>query len=412
MARVVNKLTETEVKHATFSKLGKRKKLSDGAGLYLDVQKTGRYWRLKYRFGGKEKLLALGVYPKVTLKQARVKRDEAKKLLAEGINPIAERHRVKVDQANASATTFRAVALEWLEEVHKKNVGSTTYPKNHRRLEMYAFPKLGRMPMAEIEPPEVLAVLREIEGKGHVDNAHRMKTLIGQVFRYAVSTGRAQRDVTADLRGILPSANVKHHAAVTTPEEIAAMLNRLDTYWGSPTVCMALQLAPYVFLRPGNLRQMRWDQVDWEEKLWSAETTKNGEPLIVPLASQVIDLLESLHQLNGNREWVFPGGHSPNRPMSENALTGAINRLGLKGTMTGHGFRAMAKTVLTERLGFRTEVIEMQMAHRVRDVHGRAYNRTTWLPERRSMMQHWADYLDSLKRPDRNVIPIRGAAQP
>lgn len=335
MARVVNKLTETEVKHATFSKLGKRKKLSDGAGLYLDVQKTGRYWRLKYRFGGKEKLLALGVYPKVTLKQARVKRDEAKKLLAEGINPIAERHRVKVDQANASATTFRAVALEWLEEVHKKNVGSTTYPKNHRRLEMYAFPKLGRMPMAEIEPPEVLAVLREIEGKGHVDNAHRMKTLIGQVFRYAVSTGRAQRDVTADLRGILPSANVKHHAAVTTPEEIAAMLNRLDTYWGSPTVCMALQLAPYVFLRPGNLRQMRWDQVDWEEKLWSAETTKNGEPLIVPLASQVIDLLESLHQLNGNREWVFPGGHSPNRPMSENALTGAINRLGLKGTMTG-----------------------------------------------------------------------------
>ncbi|MBZ2170387.1 tyrosine-type recombinase/integrase [Marinobacter sp. F4216] len=397
MARAANKLTETAIRHATFSKYGKRKKLADGAGLFLDVQKAGRYWRMKYRYSGKEKLLALGVYPEISLKEARIKRDEAKRLLANHIDPVAHRQREKIVRIKASATTFKAVAQEWLEQVHKKSVGATTYPKNERRLEMYAYPKLGRFPISEIEPPDVLAVLREIEGKGHVDNAHRLKTLIGQVFRYAVSTGRAQRDVTADLRGILPAPNVKHHPAVTTPDEIAAMLRTIDTYWGSPTVCLALKVSPYVFLRPGNLRQMRWDEIDWMAKTWTTDTTKNGEPLIVPLAAQVIELLHELEGINGNREWVFPSGHGRGRPMSENAITGALNRLELQGVMTAHGFRAMAKTVLTERLGFRTAIIEMQMAHRVRDVHGRAYNRTTWLPERREMMQQWADYLDSLK---------------
>jgi integrase len=275
---------------------------------------------------------------------------------------------------------------------------------------MYAFPKLGRFPIGEIEPTDVLAVLREIEGKGHVDNAHRLKTLIGQVFRYAVSTGRAQRDVTADLRGILPAPQVKHHAALVTPDEIAALLRRVETYWGHQTVCLALRVAPYVFLRPGNLRRMRWKEIDWNEKTWTTATTKNGEPLVVPLASQVIELLRELQEVNGNREWVFPSGHGRGLPMSENAVSGALNRLELQGIMTGHGFRAMAKTVLTERLGFRTEIIEMQLAHRVRDVHGRAYNRTTWLPERREMMQQWADYLDNLKTGG-NVVPIHKTAE-
>lgn len=410
MARATNKLTSTQIKSATFEKYGKRTKLADGNGLYLDIQKAGRYWRMKYRYAGKEKLLALGVYPETSLKDARAARDEARQLLAKDIDPSAYRRQSETQRRDAAANTLKAVALEWLEQVHKKNVGATTYPKNARRLEMYAYPKLGRFPIGEIEPPDVLAVLREIENRGHVDNAHRLKTLIGQVFRYAVSTGRAQRDVTADLRGILPAPNVKHHAAVVTPDEIADLLKKVDTYWGSPTVCLALKLSPYLFLRPGNLRHMRWEEIDWQDATWTTETTKNGEPLIVPLASQAIALLRELEGINGRDEWVFPSGHGKGRPMSENAVTGALNRLELKGIMSAHGFRAMAKTVLTERLGFRTEIIEMQMAHQVRDVHGRAYNRTTWLPERRDMMQQWADYLDNLKKPDNNVTPIHKTA--
>ena len=405
MARATNKLTSTQIKSATFEKYGKRTKLADGGGLYLDIQPGGRYWRMKYRYAGKEKLLALGVYSETTLKEARAARDEARKLLANEIDPAAHRRQSESERRDAAANTFRAVAIEWLEQVHKKAVGATTYPKNGRRLEMHVYPKLGARPLTEIEPPEILEVLRVIENKGHVDNAHRLKTLIGQVFRYGVSTGRAKRDVTADLRGILPAPEVKHHAAVITPDEIARLLNVIDSYWGNPTVCAALKIAPYVFLRPGNLRKMRWQEIDWDVLTWTTETSKNGEPLVVPLAEQVVILLREMEALNGRSEWVFPNGHGRVSPMSENAVSGALNRLGFKGIMTGHGFRAMAKTVLTERLNFRTEIIEMQMAHRVRDVHGRAYNRTTWLPERREMMQQWADYLDNL-RTGGNVVAI------
>lgn len=404
MSKATNKLTAASVKNATPEGQAQRK-LADGGGLTLVVKPDLKVWWMRYRYNSKERTFTLGNYPAVSLKEARAGRDQAKRLLAEGIDPVTNRANTKAGQVDATANTFKTIGVEWLEQVHKKNVGATTYPKNKRRFEMYAYPKLGRRPIAEIQPLDVLAVLREIEGKGHVDNAHRLKTLIGQVFRYAVSTGRAQRDVTADLRGILPAPEVKHHAAVVTPDEIAALLRKVETYWGHPTVCLALKLAPYVFLRPGNLRQMRWEEIDWDEKTWTTDTTKNGEPLVVPLASQVIDVLRELEGLNGRQEWVFPSGHGRGRPMSENAVTGALNRLELKGIMSAHGFRAMAKTVLTERLGFRTEIIEMQMAHQVRDVHGRAYNRTTWLPERRDMMQQWADYLDNL-RTDGNVVAI------
>jgi len=409
MSRAANKLTNTAVKNATTEGKAQRK-LADGGGLTLVVKPESKVWWFRYRYDGKERTLTLGAYPQTSLKEARAKRDEAKQLLAEGTDPVTHRATAKAERVEATANTFRAVALDWLENVHRKNVGATTYPKNARRLEMYAFPKLGRRPITEIEPPDVLAVLREIENRGHVDNAHRLKTLIGQVFRYAVSTGRAKRDVTADIRGILPAPNVKHHAAVVTPEEIADLLRKVDTYWGTPTVCLALRLSPLLFLRPGNLRRMRWEEIDWEAATWTTEHTKNGEALIVPLARQAIELLRELEEINGNREWVFPSGHGKGRPMSENAITGALNRLELKGIMSAHGFRAMAKTVLTERLGFRTEIIEMQMAHRVADVHGRAYNRTTWLPERRDMMQQWADYLDNLKKPGNNVTPIHKTA--
>lgn len=410
MGKPVNKLTENTVKHARFDKYGKRTKLADGGGLYLDVQQAGRYWRMKYRFGGKEKLLALGVYPTVPLKLARTKRDEAKRLLAEGIDPVTFRNTARTQRVEAAANTFRAVALEWLEHVHKKTVGETTWGRNERRLEMYAYPKLGRRPISEIEPPDVLMVLRDIENTGHLESAHRVKTLIGQVFRYAASAGTAKRDVTTDLRGMLPPAKPKHHAAVVTPEEIAKLLPRFDRYWGTPTVCLALKMSPYVFLRPGDLRTMRWDEIDWEEATWAREKTKNGEAFIVPLARQVIELLRQLQQINGKSDWVFPNGHGRKRPMSDNAVNAALKRLELRDVMTPHGFRAMARTVLAERLGFSTEIIEMQLAHRVRDVHGRAYNRTTWLPERRAMMQQWADYLDSLKKPNNNVAPIHQEA--
>ena len=405
MARATNKLTSPEVKAATFDKYGKRTKLADGGGLYLDIQPGGQYWRLKYRYAGKEKLLALGVYPETTLKQARTFRDDARQLLASGTDPAAYRRLSENQRREAATNTFRAVAMEWLEQVHCKSVGVTTYPKNVRRLEMHVYPKLGTRPLSDIEPSDVLEVLRVIESKGHVDNAHRLKTLIGQVFRYGVSTGRTKRDVTADLRGLLSAPDVRHHAAVITPNKIAHLLQELHAYWGNPTVCAALKIAPYVFLRPGNLRQMRWSEIDWDAATWTAETTKNGEPLVVPLASQVVGILREMHTLNGHEMWVFPSGHGRGRPMSENTVSAALNRMGFKGLMTGHGFRAMATTVLTERLGFRAEIIEMQMAHRVRDVHGRAYNRTTWLPERREMMQQWADYLDNL-RTGGNVVAI------
>lgn len=403
MGKAINKLTETKVKNSTFEKIGKRTKLADGGGLYLDVQPAGRYWRMKYRIAGKERLYSLGVYPETTLKQARAGRDEARRLLAEGVDPVARRRALDAIRAEVIANTFKAVALEWYEDVHKRTVGPTTHPKNKRRLELYVFPMLGRRPLAEIEPPEVLEVLRAIERKGHVDTAHRIKTLISQVFRYGVSTGRAKRDVTADLRGILRPVDVKHHPALVTPEEIAPLLRAIHDYQGTPTVTAALRLAPLLFLRPGNLRRMRWEDIEWDEATWSTQTTKNGEPLVVPLAWQAMAILRELEPLNGHREWVFPSLHGKGRPMSENAISAALNRMGFQGEMTGHGFRAMAKTVLTEKLGFRTEIIEMQMAHRVRDVHGRAYNRTTWLPERRDMMQQWADYLDNL-RAGNNVV--------
>ncbi|MFV8570033.1 tyrosine-type recombinase/integrase [Marinobacter sp. SBS5] len=409
MSRATNKLTETTTRHASFEKFGKRTKLADGGGLYLDVQKAGKYWRLKYRYGGKEKLLALGVYPDVTLKTARSKRDEAKRLLAKGIDPTIHRHTSKAEFVEASANTFKAVSLEWLEKVHKKKVSESHSGRNERRLEMYAYPKLGRLPISEIEAPIVLTALRDIETTGHLETAHRVKTLIGQVFSYAISTGRATRNPAADLRGVLPPSKPKHHASVVTPTEIGQVLRLLDTYWGTPTVCKALKISPYVFVRPGELRTMRWDQIDWDEALWERETSKNGQPFIVPLAQQVIELLKELREVNGKSEWIFPNGHSRNRPMSDNGVNSALKRLELRDIMTPHGFRAMARTVLEERLNFRQEIIELQIAHTVKDMHGRAYNRTTWLPERRNMMQQWADYLDNLKAGS-NVVSINEAA--
>jgi integrase len=405
MSRAANKLTNTAIKNATTEGKAQRK-LADGGGLTLVVRPERKLWWFRYRYDGNEKTLTIGTYPQTSLKEARAKRDEAKRLLAEGSDPVTHNHTHKAERVEAHTHTFKSVAMEWLTEVHEKAVVAEHYQRNVRRLEKHAFPKLGRHPISDIEPSNILEPLRDIAKTGRVETAHRVKTLIGQVFRYAVSTGRAQRDMTADIRGILPASQTKHHAAVVTPDEIADLLKRIDTYWGTPTVCMALKLSPLLFLRPGELRSMRWEQIDWQAATWTTERTKNGEPLVVPLASQAIALLEEIREANGKWEWVFPGGHSKTKPMSNNAIRTALARLELHDIMSAHGFRAMARTVLTERLGFRAEIVEMQLAHRVKDMHGRAYNRTTWIPERRDMMQQWADYLDNLKDPQSNVVAI------
>ncbi|MEQ6886468.1 integrase arm-type DNA-binding domain-containing protein [Salicola sp. Rm-C-2C1-2] len=397
-ARALNKLNDTALKKATFEHLGRTKKLSDGGGMYLHVQRHGRYWRMKYRFDGKERTLALGVYPDVSLKQARAKRDEARQLLAEGIDPHAQRAQLDQERAIHNANTFEAVAQEWFEHKHKPEVEATYAQKNWNRLRNHAFPLLAKRPIAELRTPEVLEALRRIEKKGHKDNAHRVKTLIGQIFRYAIATGRAESDVTRDLKGALASPTPRHLAALVTPEEIIPLLKAIPSYRGQPTTTIALELSPLLFTRPGDLRKMRWSEIDFERAQWNIPKTKNGFPLIVPLAQQAIALLEQLQPLTGRFEYVFTGTGRPNRPMSENTVNGALKALGFEGQMTAHGFRAMARTVLVERLGYPENIVEMQLGHKVPDVHGRAYNRAQWIEERQSMMQKWADYLDELKQ--------------
>lgn len=396
MGRGINRLTDKAIKNTAIDGES-QKKLADGGGLTLVIRPTSNVWWLRYRFHGKERTLTLGPYPRISLKEARAQRDDALRLLDKGIDPVDYRRAEKQRQENDAQDTFQSIALEWYETMHKHEVGPTTHPKNLRRMEMHIFPHLGRMPIRQITPPDVLKVLRRVEAKGHVDNAHRLKTIISQVFRYAVGIGKVERDVTADLRGLLRSPDVKHHAAIVTPDELGNLLRAMWGYTGTPTVCAALKLAPMLFLRPGDLRRIRWDEIDGDEAQWSTERTKNGEPLIVPLATQALEILRDLEPINSRSEYVFPSVRSAKRPMSENTVTAALINLGYKNIMTGHGFRATARTMLHERLRFPVEIIEMQMAHRVRDVHGRAYNRTQWLDDRRRMMQAWADYLEALR---------------
>ena len=369
-------------------------KLTDERGLYLLVNPSGgRLWRLKYRVGGKEKLLALGGYPDVSLREARDRRDEARAQLAKGIDPSAAR---KAERA-ATADSFEAVAREWF-------LGKApTWAPSHadkiiRRFELDVFPWLGSRPVGAITAPEVLAVVRRIESRGALDTAHRALQTAGQVFRYAVATGRAERDPTRDLRGALPPTREAHFAAVTDPASIGAMLRAFDGYEGTPTVRCALRLAPLVFVRPGELRTSEWKDIDLDGGQWRFTASKTDTPHVVPLSRQAVAILRELHPLTGRGRYVFPSARSVERPMSDNAILAAMRRMGIpKAEMTGHGFRAMARTVLDEVLGFRPEWIEQQLAHAVRDPLGRAYNRTAHIEGRTAMMQAWSDYLDRIK---------------
>jgi len=389
---------------------GKRMRLYDTGGMYLEVSPAGgKWWRLKFRFADKEKLLSLGTYPEVTLAEAREKRDEARKLLHSDIDPSAHRKVLKASRASSATNTLKAIAEEWLARFEGTWAPSHTTGVK-RRLEKDVYPWIGSRPIAEITPPEVLAVLRRIEGRGRLETAHRVRTHVGMVFRFAIATGRAERDPTADLRGALPAAKPEHMAAVTEPAKLADLLRVIWGYSeGTPIVSAALKLAPLLFVRPGELRTARWADIDLVKAEWRFTTSKTKTPHIVPLAKQAVAILRDLRPLTGLAPYVFPSQRSRDRPMSDAAVNAALRRMGIdKATASGHGFRATARTLLDEVLGFRVDLIEAQLAHAVRDALGTAYNRTAFLPERRAMMQKWADYLGTLAAGD-SSLPV---AQP
>jgi integrase len=406
-------LNEMKVRNAKSKE--KPYKISDSEGLYLHVTETGgKLWRFKYRFdndgkGKKEKLLSFGKYPEVSLHDARQRRDDARKLLAKNVDPGAMRKAQK--QAKTEETeTVEVISREWHEKF------KSTWTEGHaiklmRCLERDVFPWIGTRPIKEIKAPELLTVLRRVESRGVLEGAHRVRGICNMIFRYAVSTGRAERNPAQDLIGSLPPAKEKHLAAITEPKQVRELLKAIDGYSGSYVVKLALQLSPLVFVRPGELRHMEWEEVNFENALWSipAEKMKMREPHLVPLSRQAIKILEELQKLTGAGKYAFPSGRTLIRPMSNNAVLAALRRMGYtKDEMTPHGFRAMARTIIDEVLQIRPDYIEAQLAHRVSDPLGRSYNRTQHLNERKKMMQTWADYLDGLKI-GAKVLPFKNA---
>lgn len=398
-------LTDTAIRSAKPDV--KPKRLFDGGGLYLEVSPTGsKLWRFKYRIAKREKRLAFGVYPEVSLKDARVKRDEARKLLASGVDPSVQRKAAELQ----SASGFEAVAREWFAKF------SPGWSEDHaeriiRRFERDIFPWMGARPIGEITAPELLTALRRVENRGVVETAHRVMQNCSQVFRYAVATGRAERDPTFDLRGALPPVRANHFASITEPKAIGELLRAIGGYKGSFITQCALRLAPLVFVRPGELRRAEWAEFDLDAAEWRIPASKMKMRVIhiVPLSSQAVSILRELHPLTSTGKYVFPGTRTKDRPMSENTVLAALRRMGY-GTndMTGHGFRSMASTILNEQ-GWNRDAIERQLAHAERDNVRAAYNYAEHMPERRKMMQQWADYLDKL-RAGAEVIPLHKTA--
>jgi integrase len=402
----INNLTQNALRSA--KPMPKPYKLTDGGGLYLLVNPSGAlWWRLKYRFEGREKLLSFGVYPHISLQQARELRDDAKKAIANGGDPSAKRQAEKSSNANS----FEAVAREWLG-LQEKKLAPATYSKAVWTLETLVYPYIGSRPIAKLGATDVLRVLRRIEGRGTHETAHRTRQRCSQVFRYAVQTERAAHDVTADLRGALAPVASEHHAAITEPARIGELLRAIDGYTGHAVTAFALKLAPLFFVRPGELRRAEWTELDLDanEPQWRipAEKMKMGEQHIVPLSKQAIALLRELQLVTGRWRYLFPSIRSRLRPMSNNTVNAGLRRLGYTSEeMTGHGFRSLASTCLNEQ-GYHPDLIELQLAHAERNKVRAAYNKAQRLPERRKMMQAWADYLDGL-RASANVVPFRRA---
>ncbi|GAB6124903.1 tyrosine-type recombinase/integrase [Humidesulfovibrio idahonensis] len=380
--------------------------LKDDRGLFLEVSpKGGKWWRFRYTFAGKANRLGLGVYPDVPLAQARERRDEARKLIADGINPSAVRKEAKAEGV-VQHETFQAITEEWFQEFRHTWTDSTA-ETIISRLRMDVFPYLGARPIREITPPELLAVIRRIAARGAVETARRNLQKCGKVFRYAVADGKAKRDITADLRGAIAPPAKRHFASIHEPKEIGELLRAIDAYRGSPVTRCALKLAPLTFVRPGELRHAEWAEIDMEAAEWRipAERMKMREKHIVPLSQQALEVLRELHPLTGTGRYIFPGGRSTSRPMSENAVLAALRRMGYeRGEMTGHGFRSMASTILHEQ-GWLSDAVERQLAHGERNKVKASYNFAQHLPERRRMMQAWADYLDALREGGK-VVPL------
>lgn len=379
-------------------------KLADGEGLFLLVTPTGgKLWRLKYRYDGKEKLLSFGSYPELSLADARQRRDNAKKLVANGVDPGEMKKAQKAAKVELIENCFETVAREWITKFSSKwsKVHATTIMD---RLEKDVFPYMGSRPVMEIKPPELLAVLRRIESRGALDTAHRIRNHCGQVFRYAVATGRAERDPSRDLQGALPPVKYGHRAALTDPKALTQLLRAVEDYQGSFVVKCAMQLLPMLFTRPGELRHMEWSELDFDAAQWNipAEKMKMNQAHIVPLSKQALHVLNELKPLTDHSKYAFPCHRSPLRCMSDNAINAALRRMGFeKSEVTAHGFRATARTMLHEILQFSPDAIEAQLAHAVPDRLGRAYNRTQHLQERKKMMQLWADYLTGLTQKEK-----------
>ncbi len=395
-------LTDTAIKAAKPG--AKPIKLTDEKGLFLLVHPNGsRYWRMRYRFAGKEKLLALGVYPDVALKRAREKRDEARALLSEGVDPGLVKQVQKLRQRQLADDSLEAIAREWFDR-HLADKSANHRDKVVRRLERDVFPYLGSRPVAELKAPDILAVARKVEARGALDTAHRVIQNIGEVMRYAIATGRAESDPTPALRGALPPARHTHYAAPTDdPAAVGGILRMFDALTGQPQVLAAVRLLPLLVCRPGELRTMRWEHVDLDAAEWRYRVTKTGIDHVIPLSSQALAILRELHPLTGHLPggWVFVGGRTPLKPLSDAAINAAMRRIGIdtQAELTGHGWRALLRTFGHERLGMKPEVIETHIAHKAPDASrlGNAYARMRFIDERRAMMQQWADYLDQLK---------------
>lgn len=387
-------------------------RISDGESMFLEVMPNGsKYWRLAYRFAGKQKLLAIGIYPKMSIKDARKRRREAKEMIAAGSDPTAQKKIEKNLLSAESENSFESVSRKWLS-IKKSSWEDDYHQKTTRLLERTLFPWLGNRAISQITPPELLAALRKTESTGKLETAARAKQIAGQIFRFAVGGGYAERDPSQDLKNQLATPKGKHFSAITEPKEVAKLLRAMDEFTGSIEVKSALLISPLLFQRPGEIRKMLWADLDFENAEWRYHVTKTDTLHIVPLSRQAIDILHTLRPVTGKSKFVFPSARGLSRSLSENAVRVALRSIGYSNDqMTPHGFRAMARTILDEVLGYRVDLIEHQLAHAVRDPNGRAYNRTAHLPARKEMMQAWSDYLYEIKKENYNVIPLRKASQ-
>lgn len=408
MAAKLNLLTTPECKNATSEGRAIRK-LHDGGGLYLWVYQDGsKFWRLRYWIDGKEKSLSFGAFPDIPLKEARARRDAERRKIEQNLDPSVEKKAAKIKSKQAATSSFEAVALEWY------NKRAHTWVEHHardvkRRLESNIFPEIGRRPIAEVEAPELLAAVQKIENRGAHDLAHRVLQVCGQVFRYGIATGKCSRDVARDLRGALTPHVAKHQAAIR-PDQLPELLRAIDGYdqLGDLQTKLALQLLAITFVRTNELIGAEWSEFDLDNRVWviPAQRMKMKTEHVVPLAKQALEILEQLKPLSGGSRYILPG-RNPDKPISNNTLLFALYRLGYKGKMTGHGFRAVASTALNE-MGFRADVIERQLAHCERNEVRGAYNRAEYIQDRTAMMQHWADYLDGVKAKGK-ILPFKVA---